>query len=60
MVQSYLHQLYPQDPPQLQNAFERLLENSDPELYDLLIGRQESNDRDIALIVARIRERFKA
>ena len=47
---------YAESPPRLQQAFARLLELQDPELYALLCGRTEAtDDPDAAEVVERIR-----
>lgn len=54
LMMGFLHGRYPSASARLQRAFERLLELPDPELYALLIGREQSTDRDIADVIESI------
>lgn len=51
----FLEAAYANEPPQVQRAFERLLECQDPELYALLSGRVHADDPEIVDVVERIR-----
>lgn len=54
LMQRFLNEHYQQAAPSLQHAFEKMLEMQDPELYDLLIGRQESPDKNINQVIEHI------
>ncbi len=54
LMQRFLNEFYQTASPNLQQAFETMLEMQDPELYDLLIGRQRSSDNNINQVIERI------
>ncbi len=51
LMQRYLTNNYPTASSELQHAFERMLDMQDPELYDLIVGRQGSNDQYINQVI---------
>lgn len=51
LMQKYLNEYYQSASNDLQLAFEQMLEMQDPELYDLLIGRQPSEDQNINKVI---------
>lgn len=51
LMQKFLNEHYLSTSPELRRAFEKMLDMQDPELYDLLIGRQESPDVDINRVI---------
>ncbi|MDH3608491.1 MAG: succinate dehydrogenase assembly factor 2 [Gammaproteobacteria bacterium] len=51
LMQKYLNNYYQTANKDLQHAFERMLDMQDPELYDLLVGRQTSKDQNINQVV---------
>ena len=51
LMHGYLADNYQTASPELQQAFERMLDIQDPELYDLLVGRQASNDQNINQVI---------
>ena len=51
LMQKFLNNFYLSVPEELQQAFERMLDMQDPELYDLLIGRQPSSDHAINKVI---------
>ena len=50
----YLSNCYETASEDLQHAFERMLDMQDPELYDLLVGRQNSEDQNINKVIEHI------
>ncbi len=54
LMQKFLDEYYLDSTPALQHAFESMLDMQDPELYDLLVGRQKSTDENINQVVERI------
>lgn len=56
LLTRFLDDGYAVSPPEVQRAFERLLDWPDPELYDCLIGRATTGDAELDDVVARIRE----
>jgi len=54
LMQKFLNNFYPTASPELQQAFERMLDMQDPELYDLLVGRQASSDHNINQVIEHI------
>ncbi len=54
LMQKFLNEFYQSASPELQQAFERMLDMQDPELYDLLIGRQTSADQNINKVIEQI------
>ena len=51
LMQKFLNEYYQSATPELQKAFEKMLDMQDPELYDLLIGKQKSSDRNINQVI---------
>jgi len=51
LMQKYLNNYYPTASEDLQHAFEGMLDMQDPELYDLLVGRQTSEDQNINQVI---------
>ena len=54
LMQKFLNEFYLTVTPELQQAFERMLDMQDPELYDLLVGRQISSDQYINQVIEHI------
>ena len=52
----YLERSYPHASALDQQAFETILQMPDPELYELILGRSESEDESIAKVIATLRE----
>lgn len=51
----YLEQDYPQASPADRDAFERILELQDPDLFGYLVGRDTPAEASLRHVVARIR-----
>ena len=51
LMQKFLNEFYQTTSPELQQAFERMLDMQDPELYDLLVGRKASTDNYINQVI---------
>lgn len=51
LMLKFLNERYQHAPIEIQHAFESMLDMQDPELYDLLIGRQESADQNINKVI---------
>jgi len=54
LLSRYLERGYPAAPAAEQDAFRRLLEMQDPEIYALLTARADAGDQALANVVARI------
>lgn len=54
LMHKFLDQYYQITTPELQKAFEDMLDMQDPELYDLLIGKQASPDQNINKVIEHI------
>ncbi len=54
LLERFAREAYPWSSPAGQAAFERLLEQPDPELAAWLLGRAAAPDRELAELVARI------
>ena len=54
LMQKFLNESYSTATPELQQAFERMLDMQDPELYDLLVGRKASSDQHINSVIEHI------
>ena len=54
LMQKFLNAYYQTASEDLQHAFERMLDMQDPELYDLLVGRQDSEDQNINQVIEHI------
>lgn len=55
VLTKYLENQYPNAGDRLQAGFRQLLELQDPELYKLILGKQTTDNRDMAEIVRIIR-----
>ena len=55
LVTSYFEHHYPNSSKAEQQAFKSILEMPDPELNDLILGRNQSNDEDIARVISNLR-----
>ena len=51
LLENYFQHSYPGAPAADQQAFRTILELPDPELNDLILGRTESDDKDIARVI---------
>lgn len=51
----FLDHAWDSAPPETQQAFQRLLDMQDPDLYALLTGRSETDDPALTDVVERIR-----
>ena len=51
LMLKFLNEHYQLAPEEIQQAFKFMLDMQDPELYDLLIGRQESHDQNINKVI---------
>lgn len=58
LMLNYLEQSYSAAPPTEQNAFKSILQMPDPELYDLILGRYESDDAEINKVIVLLRNRL--
>ncbi len=56
---NYLETVYPGARPEEQAAFRRCLELQDPEILDLLTGRDPGDDEVLAGVVEKIRTAFR-
>lgn len=56
LLSRFLDTQYRDCPPAIQDAFERLLEWHDPDLFDCLLGRSGTGDAELDDVVARIRD----
>ena len=54
LMQRFLNDYYQTANVELQQAFERMLDMQDPELYDLIVGRQASEDQNINKVIEHI------
>ena len=54
LMQRFLNNYYQTASEELQHAFERMLDMQDPELYDLIVGRQDSGDQSINKVIEHI------
>ena len=55
LMQKFLNKYYQIVSPELQQAFETMLDMQDTELYDLIIGREKSNNQYINQVIKYIR-----
>jgi antitoxin CptB len=55
LMMRFLKEVYPSASADQQQAFQRLLDFSDDLLQDLLTGRMEANDKELADVVQQIR-----
>ncbi len=51
LMQKFLNKHYQTANEDLQHAFEKMLDMQDPELYDLIVGRQASKDKNINQVI---------
>ncbi len=56
LFNKYLEQSYPTASEADQQAFESILQMQDPQLYDLILGRFQSEDADIARVIEFLRK----
>ena len=56
LMVNYLEQRYPHAPADAQRAFQTILQMPDPELYDLVLGRSDSDDENIAGVIRILRD----
>ncbi len=56
LMTHYLEHRYPEAPAAEQQAFESLLQMPDPDLYSLVLGRIDSDDKDILRVIEILRE----
>jgi antitoxin CptB len=55
LMMRFLKEVYPSASADQQQVFQRLLDFSDDLLQDLLTGRMEANDKEVADVVEQIR-----
>ena len=60
LLARYLDSRYTQADAAERRGFARLLELQDPDLYELLLGRVEADDAEVADVVRRIRHDARA
>ncbi len=58
LMQIFLKEFYPSASVELQHAFETMLDMQDPELYDLLVGRQKSFNENINKVIELIYTKY--
>lgn len=56
LLLGYLERHYPEAEPAAQRAFARVLEMQDPDIYSLLMGRSQTQDREISYVIAILRQ----
>lgn len=56
LFNKYLEYSYQAAPSADQQAFESILQMQDPELYDLILGRFQSDDKDIDRVITMLRD----
>lgn len=56
LLKSYLDDSYTDASTADQQAFKSILDMQDPELYDLILGRTESDDKVIAHLIKTLRD----
>lgn len=56
LLKKYIEHSYTEAPVADQLAFKSILQMQDPELYDLILGRTESADADIARLIKILRD----
>ena len=56
LLKKYIEHKYTDAPAADQQAFKSILNMQDPELYDLILGRTESEDTDVARIIKTLRD----
>lgn len=60
LLENYFEHSYPGAPAVDQQAFRSILQMPDPELNDLILGRIESGDKDIARVIKILRNSLTA
>jgi succinate dehydrogenase flavin-adding protein (antitoxin of CptAB toxin-antitoxin module) len=55
VMSAYLDHHYASATPEQQSLFRDLLQMPDPDLYNLLLGRTEAEDPELAYLVERLR-----
>ena len=56
LLNKYIEHSYTDSPAADQQAFEAILQMQDPELYDLILGRNESGDTDVDRVIKILRD----
>lgn len=56
LLLGYLERQYPAAEPAARQAFARVLEMQDPDIYSLLLGRSHTADREISDVIAILRQ----
>lgn len=56
LMQNYLDNRYPAASAADQQAFQAILQMPDPDLYDLILGRTESSDVEVARVINILRD----
>jgi antitoxin CptB len=56
LFNNYLEHSYPVASTADKQAFESILQMPDPELYDMILGRYQSEEKDIAHVINILRE----
>ena len=56
LLGTYFDNIYPRASEADQRAFRAILEMPDPELNDLILGRELSDDADVARVIAVLRD----
>jgi len=56
LLKNYLEHSYPGAPAADQQAFESILQMPDPELYDLILGRTQSDKKDVVRLIKILRD----
>ena len=56
LLNKYIEHRYTDAPVVDQQAFKTILNMQDPELYDLILGRNQSTDTDIARLIKILRD----
>jgi len=54
LLTRYLDRDYYNAPLTQRQAFESLLEQSDPDILDYILGRKQPDNRELALVIARL------
>ena len=56
LLKNYIEHSYPAAPLADKQAFESILQMPDPELYDLILGRTDSGNKDVARVIKTLRD----
>lgn len=59
LLRNYIEYSYPAAPAADQQAFESILQMPDPELYDLILGRTESGNKNVARVIKILRDSLR-